>query len=291
MADPGVVWNPFAEFGLSRKGDGVRCAGRVHPKKVRCLYRVPIHKTREATHLLEYLSMMIPDIADMAMHLELVATRTLCHRHQTQAGSLAKRWGHIVVGRMANPPPLVVRALQQLVEEPVSEQMICHLAQKAIEVEQRVQLLSNPLHAHEPPHPQLTEFITTVVQQSYTTTKVLIPSLVYLAKLASRPPRVAIPNYIPPPHLIFLGSLIIAAKTFNDHSPRNKHWARYASVFGYEGLKAEHITLVEMELLDWLDWKVTIGLGELCLHLKPYLQRVISNGRPPTFTVVSRHTS
>jgi hypothetical protein len=74
-------------------------------------------------------------------------------------------------------------------------------------------------------------------------------------------------------HRIFLAALILAAKNLNDSSPKNKHWARYSAVRGYEnfGFSVTEVNLMEKQLLFLLDWDLRINPDDLYYHLEPFL--------------------
>jgi len=74
-------------------------------------------------------------------------------------------------------------------------------------------------------------------------------------------------------HRIFLASLILAAKNLNDSSPKNKHWARYSAVRGFEnfGFSITEVNLMEKQLLFLLDWDLRINPDDLYFHLEPFL--------------------
>jgi len=74
-------------------------------------------------------------------------------------------------------------------------------------------------------------------------------------------------------HRIFLAALILAAKSLNDSSPKNKHWARYTAVKGYEGFgfSLVEVNLMEKQLLNLLSWDLIVREDDLYYHLEPFL--------------------
>lgn len=120
--------------------------------------------------------------------------------------------------------------------------------------------------------PSVYDFILSLCKRSYVNVKTLMTSLVYLARLRNRLPSVAkgMPCTV---HRIFLASLILAAKNLNDSSPKNKHWARYTAVPGYEnfGFSLTEVNLMEKQLLYLLDWDLRVTKDDLFYHLEPFL--------------------
>ncbi|KAF1833727.1 cyclin [Decorospora gaudefroyi] len=176
-------------------------------------------------------------------------------------------------------------ALDHFIQLPVSHDMISYLAQKATQVIRCEPSInknlpptppaSPPQHAastREPSLPSVEEFITSIVEKSHVQTATLMTSLVYLSRLRSRLPPVA-KGMRCTVHRIFLASLILAAKNLNDSSPKNKHWARYSAVRGYEnfGFSITEVNLMEKQLLFLLDWDLRINPEDLYYHLEPFL--------------------
>ena len=176
-------------------------------------------------------------------------------------------------------------ALEHFIQLPVSHDMISYLAQKATQVIRCEPSMnknlpptppaSPPQHAassREPALPSVEEFITSIVERSHVQTATLMTSLVYLSRLRSRLPPVA-KGMRCTVHRIFLASLILAAKNLNDSSPKNKHWARYSAVRGYEnfGFSITEVNLMEKQLLFLLDWDLRISNEDLHFHFEPFL--------------------
>lgn len=181
-------------------------------------------------------------------------------------------------------------ALDQFIMMPVSSTMVSYLAEKAagvIRCEQRRPLTDKylpPTPPSTPPPdvepkspspsslPPLKAFIQGLVDRSHVQVPTLMSSLVYLSRLQQKLPPVA-KGMRCTVHRIFLASLILAAKNLNDSSPKNKHWARYSAVKGYDGFGfcVTEVNLMEKQLLFLLDWDLRITNDDLIIHFEPFL--------------------
>jgi G1/S-specific cyclin PLC1 len=184
-------------------------------------------------------------------------------------------------------------ALDEFIQMPVTKDMISYLASKAstvIRCEHANLPLSPPqtppegnqntdfTKPREPSLPTLEQFITSLVDRSHVQVPTLMSSLVYLNRLQKKLPPVA-KGMRCTVHRIFLASLILAAKNLNDSSPKNKHWARYSVVRGFDGFgfSLTEVNLMEKQMLFLLDWDLRITEEDLYEHLEPFLTPLIKN--------------
>jgi G1/S-specific cyclin PLC1 len=167
-------------------------------------------------------------------------------------------------------------ALEHFIYLDVTQEMVSYLAHKASQVI-RCEDSSSVSHkslptppttpqdssdAFDPSLPSVELFISTLVSRSHVQVPTLMTSLVMRCTV----------------HRIFLASLILAAKNLNDSSPKNKHWARYTSVRGYDnfGFSITEVNLMEKQLLGLLDWDLNVTEADLFCHFEPFLAPIRS---------------
>ncbi|EHN03402.1 Pcl2p [Saccharomyces cerevisiae x Saccharomyces kudriavzevii VIN7] len=158
-------------------------------------------------------------------------------------------------------------ALLKFNRKTVSKEMVQYLASTTasiIKIKKTNSMIDIAL-----PAPPLTKFINGLIKHSNVQTPTLMATSVYLAKLRS-----IIPSNVygieTTRHRIFLGCLILAAKTLNDSSPLNKHWAEYTDGL----LVLREVNTIERELLEYFDWDVTISTDDLITSLSPFLKPI-----------------
>ncbi|KAJ5244787.1 hypothetical protein N7489_004883 [Penicillium chrysogenum] len=189
---------------------------------------------------------------------------------------------------MATHQALNRAALAEFATQRVSPQMVVYLAQQAAQVisceahvtnivsqhGQRMPPSTPPVELADqlPPLPSIEDFTASLVDHSQVQVSILMSSLVYLGRLRARLPRVVIGMRCSA-HRIFLASLIIAAKSLDDSSPKNKHWAQYTMVKNYEGFgfSLPEVNSMEHELLVLLDWETHVTEEDIFTYLSPFL--------------------
>ncbi|CCC67935.1 hypothetical protein NCAS_0A13770 [Naumovozyma castellii] len=160
-------------------------------------------------------------------------------------------------------------ALLSFNKRAVSHEMIQFLASTTasiIQVKPHSEPKTNTAHII----PTLSNFIKALIKHSNVQTPTLMATTVYLSKLKSIIPC-NVYGIETTRHRIFLGCLILAAKTLNDSSPMNKHWAQYTDGL----LQIREVNTIERELLEYFDWDVTIKTKDLIICLSPLLQPII----------------
>ncbi|CAG8181574.1 unnamed protein product [Penicillium nalgiovense] len=179
-------------------------------------------------------------------------------------------------------------ALVEFFAQRVSREMVRYVAQQAaqvIECEAHVSKIvsqhgqrtpTSPLPVEQadqlPPLPSIEGFIASLVNHSQIQMPNLMSSLVYFGRLRARLPPVTIGTHCTG-HRIFLASTILAAKSLDGCSPKNKHGTRYTVVKSYEGFgfSLPEVNSMEQELLILLDWETRVTEEDLFTCLDPFL--------------------
>jgi len=165
-------------------------------------------------------------------------------------------------------------ALYQFNKKPVNSEMVQYLVDTTYSVIKVKQSSASnypsppnsPTDEINSPPVSLFEFIRRLIKHSNVQTPTLMSTLVYLARL-----RAILPSNVygieTTRHRIFLGCLILAAKSLNDSSPINKHWAAYTDGL----LSIQEVNTIERELLEYLNWDLSITTQDLYNSLSFFL--------------------
>ncbi|VEU20326.1 DEKNAAC101145 [Brettanomyces naardenensis] len=178
-----------------------------------------------------------------------------------------------------------LQALHIFIKKPVSQEMIRFLvsttnsviavapSQSQLDPQGYPTPPSSPsIYAQKssPPAPSLHSFIEQLVNYSHVPTSTLMSTLVYLTRLRAVLP----PNSVgmeTTRHRIFLGALILVAKSLNDSSPLNKHWCKYTDGL----LTLADVNALELEMIDYLGWNnLTITAKDLIDNLAHFLEPI-----------------
>ncbi|TIB80349.1 hypothetical protein E3Q06_03795 [Wallemia mellicola] len=202
-------------------------------------------------------------------------------------------------------------ALVDLMRSPISERMIDALAQKVSEiipVRPDSNATNSPDYTHNngypspPPSPvkprlarvghvaaemsrgppPLKQFIKTVLIESGCQVATVLCTLVLLDRLGKKLPPAA--KGMPcTRHRVFFAAMIITAKSLNDCCPKNRHWRKYA--WSSIRFALEEIHLMEIQLLDLLEFNIGFNEAELIRHSKQFMRMPLSNQNtsPPQF--------
>lgn len=187
------------------------------------------------------------------------------------------------------------RALQVLLKSPISHEMVTHVVNTTLKVIQckKSKTIAIPSPPSSPcktttvPLPSLMTFITRLIRHTNVYTGTFLSTLVYLQRISVKLPK----NSEGSPctlHRIFLACLILSSKFHNDSSPKNAVWAKYT-----DGLfQTEDVNLMERQLLNLLNWDLTVSEPELIYALSRFVEPIRMDIEHASFTrrVVSEYT-
>ncbi|KAI8992344.1 hypothetical protein BDB01DRAFT_847730 [Pilobolus umbonatus] len=153
------------------------------------------------------------------------------------------------------------REMYELINHPVTPSIISHLVYQSSLVvpcqkDQRIKL------------PSLYKFVKSIVRKSSVQSGTLLAALVFLERLKNTLSMVA-QGRACTIHRIFLACLIVTSKAIHDTSPKNKHWAGYASHFD-----VAEVNLMEKQVLFLLKYQIIIHPTELVLVFYNFKQSI-----------------
>ncbi|KAI8363873.1 hypothetical protein EDC96DRAFT_214045 [Choanephora cucurbitarum] len=153
----------------------------------------------------------------------------------------------------------IYKQILELTKQPVTLELLRHVCSQVIMVipcyeESKDRTAPEEKYDVLPP---LASFINFLVKRAYISAGTLLASLVFFKRLQQTLSHIA--KGMPcTSHRIFLATLIVTSKSLHDTSPKNKHWARYASYF-----TVSEINLMEKQLLSLLNFDVLISPSDL----------------------------
>ncbi|KAI8387257.1 hypothetical protein BD560DRAFT_320710 [Blakeslea trispora] len=142
----------------------------------------------------------------------------------------------------------IYKQILELTKQPVTLELLRHVCSQVTLVIPCYQDSKDKLASKEKygALPSLSSFISFLVKRAYVSSGTLLASLVFFKRLQQTLSHIA--KGMPcTSHRIFLATVIVASKSIHDTSPKNKHWARYASYF-----TLSEINLMEKQLLSLL---------------------------------------
>ncbi|KAI8070658.1 uncharacterized protein B0P05DRAFT_573363 [Gilbertella persicaria] len=156
----------------------------------------------------------------------------------------------------------ILKEILDLIKRPASSELLAHVCDQASLVIPCYPTTNNAntLATTDGKYgvlPPLASFIGFMVKRASVRVGTLLGCLVFLQRLQQTLFHVA--KGMPcTSYRIFLATLIVTSKSLHDTSPKNKHWARYASYF-----TLPEINLMEKQLLSLLNYHVIISPSDL----------------------------
>ena len=184
----------------------------------------------------------------------------------------------------SDPAQVNAKTLEEFIHQRVNNkminEMISYLTESAAGVVQcDANITLPPAAQSEPMYPSITRttnrratrtngglltvhnFVRQLVVATRMTVPTVMSTLIYLRRIKSRLPNVR--GQPSTPHRILLGSLILAAKYFNDITFQNKDWVIISTPAHHFGFELTDVNLMERELLSLLDWDLRITEDDL----------------------------